>query len=265
MERQLADVRGRPGEEDLLLAQQADTEAYHGRLRSARGLSRLARDSASRAGAPEAAGLWIATAALHEAEVGNGEAARAAVEEALRLAPGRDVVVLAALASARAGDAVRAEALSRDLVANYPLNSVLQLYWLPTIRAAIEVSHGRHARALDLLRAVSPYELASPPPIGPATLYPVYLRGEAWLLAGDGPAAEGEFQKILTRPGLVLNVTLGALARLQLGRARALAGDRAGARQSYETFFRLWRDADRELPILRQAGVEHARLRAPSR
>lgn len=265
LERYLADARGKPGEEDLLLALHADTEAYHGRLRSARTLSRLAGDSATRAGALEAAALWIVTSALHEAEVGNKKASRDAVEDALRLAPRRDVIVLAALASARAGDPARAEALSRDLETHYPQSSILTLYWLPTIRAAVELANGRHSRAADLLRAVSPYELASPPPIGLATLYPVYLRGEANLLAGDGAAANREFQKILARRGLVLSFPLGSLAQLQSGRARALAGDRAGARQSYDAFFRLWAAADADLPILRQARVEYTRLREPRR
>lgn len=260
-ERHVADARGKPGEEDFLLALQSDTEAYHGRLQAARTLSRLARDSATRAGALEAAALWMVTSALHEAEMGNREAARAAVEEAL---PRRDVIVLAALASARAGDPDRAEALSRDLEAQFT-HSVLQLYWLPTIRAAVEPANGRHSRAIDFLRAVSSYELASPPPIGFATLYPVYLRGEASLRAGDGAAANGEFQKILTRRGLVLNFPLGSLAQLQSGRARALAGDHAGARQSYDAFFRLWARSDPDVPILGQARVEYTRLREPRR
>ncbi len=261
MERQLAEVRDSPGDEDPLLSQQADTEAYFGRLRNARRLSQDAVRSALRTNAKEAAAGWLANAALREAEYGARTEARTLVDQALGLAPGRDVLALAALASARAGDAARAEHLLRDLETTYPLNTVIRVYWAPTIRAAVAIARGTPGHAVECLRAASPYDLASPPPIGLATLYPVYVRGDAYLRARNGAGAAAEFQKILGHPGLVLNFPLHALAHWQLGRARALTGDQVAARQSYDRFFTLWNDADIDIPVLAGARAEYARLR----
>jgi hypothetical protein len=201
------------------------------------------------------------SAALREAEFGNSGAARRGVNDALRLSSGRDVLALAALASARGGDVARAATLLRDLEKDYPANTILRSYWLPSIRAAIEIAGNNPARALDLLRAVAPYELGSPPPIGLATLYPVYLRGQAALLAHDGPTAASEFRKILDRPGLVLNFPLRSLALVNLARARAMCGDPPGARRAYEEFLRTWKDADPDVPLFRQAKPELRALR----
>jgi hypothetical protein len=183
--------------------------------------------------------------------------------ESMRLDSGRDVRALAVLALARAGDPVRAEALLTDLENRFPTNTVIRIYWAPTTRAAIEIGKGHAARALELLRAVSPYELGSPPPIGPGTLYPVYLRGQACLLARQGEAAAREFQKILDHRVIVLNFPLYALAHLQLARARVMLGDLPGARQAYQDFFTLWKDADSDIPILKNAKAEYARLQRP--
>ncbi len=261
MEQQLAEVKDKPGDEDPLLSQQADTEAYYGRLKKAREFSRRAVESATRAGANEAAAGWLVNAALREAEFGNTAAARREVQDALRLSPGRDVVAVAALALARVGEFARAEALLRDLETSYPRNTVIRVYWAPSIRAAIHLGKGDATGALELLQGVAPYELGSPPPTGLATLHPVYLRGQAYLLDQQGDAAAREFQKILDHPGLVLNFPLHALARVQLGRARALGGERPAARQAYDNFFAIWKDADADIPILRQARAEYARLR----
>jgi tetratricopeptide (TPR) repeat protein len=260
VDRQLSDVLNRPGDEDLLLSQQSDTEAFYGRLENARELSRRAVESATHAGANEAAAVWQANAALRESEFGNVDAARQAVSAALRLASSRDVLALTSLASARAGDMARAGALLADLEAAYPQNSVIRLYWSPTIRAAIQVSRDPRG-AMETLRAVVPYERGSPPPLGLATLYPVYLRGEAYLLAKQAGAAATEFQKLLDHPGLVLNFPLRALSYLQLGRALAASGERAGARAAYDEFLTIWRGADVDIPILRRARIERAGLR----
>ncbi len=260
-EQQLAEVRNKPGDEDPLLSQQSDTEAYYGRLRKARALSRQAGESAMRADAKEAAAGWLVNAALREAEYGNGTEARKLVTEALHLAPGRDVKALAALALARAGNSVEADALLRGLEKDFPANTVLRLYWAPTIRAAIAIDRHQSSVALEQLQNVAPYELGSPPPIGLATLYPIYLRGQAYLLARQGAAASKEFQKILDHPYLVLNFPLHALTDLQLGRARAMLGDRPEARHTYQDFFALWKDADADIPALQAAKSEYARIR----
>jgi tetratricopeptide (TPR) repeat protein len=261
MEQQLDEVRDKPGDEDPLLSQQSDTEAYYGHLRRARELSRQAVESATRAKAKEAAAGWLVNAALREAEYGNGAEARREVAEALRLAAGRDVKAVAALGLARAGDVPGAEGLLRSLEKEYPANTVIRVYWAPTIRAAIAIQKGNAQAALDLLQSVAPYELGSPPPMGLATLYPVYLRGQAHLLARQGDAAAREFQKILDHPYLVLNFPLHALADLQLARAQAPLGDQAQARRAYQDFLTLWKDADSDIPVLKSAQTEFARLR----
>jgi len=258
---QLVEVKDKPGDEDPLLSQQSDTEAYYGRLRSAREFSRHAVDSATRAQAKEAAAGWLVNSALREAEFGNSFTARKEVGESLRLSKGRDVLVLAALTLARAGDTNGAERLAEDLEKEFPTNTVIRMYWLPTIQAAIELRGHNAKRAIADLQTVAPYELGSPPPIGLATLYPAYLRGESYLLDRQGESAAREYQKILDHPGLVLNYPLHALACLRLGQARALAQDEAGARQAYQDFLTLWKDADPDIPVLRQAQVELARMR----
>ena len=233
--RQLTQAGNSPGDQDALLSLQADTEAYFGRPGKARDFSRRAAESAAQAGAKEAGAGWLVNAALREAEFGNAAASRAAVDQAMRLAPGRDVVAVAALAKARAGDVREAEALLADLEKRNPRNTAIRLYWAPTIRAAAALRSGNPQRALDILEAVRPYDLASPPPIGLATLYPVYLRGEANLLASRGTPAAEQFQRVLDHPGLVLNFPLHALAHLQLARAKSVSGDRTAARREYRT------------------------------
>ena len=261
MEQQVAEVMHKPGgEEDPLLSQQADTEAYYGRLQKARRLSRLAVESAIRSSAREAAAGWLLNAALREAEYGSAAAARQNIAESLRLSSGRDVVALAALASARAGDAAGAEALLQQLERTFSRNSVIQFYWAPTIRAAIAIGKHNPNHALQLLEPVQPYELGSPPPMGLATLYPVYLRGQAYLLRRQGDAAAKEFRKIVDHPTLVLNFPLHALSFLQLGRAQVLSGDLAAARRSYQDFFRVWNGADADIPIQKQARSEYAQV-----
>jgi eukaryotic-like serine/threonine-protein kinase len=251
---------GKPGDEDPLLSIQSDTEAYYGRLGSARDLSRRALDSAVRADSKEAAALWQVNAALRDAEVGSASLARQGANAALALSPGRDVKVLAALTLARCGDAPRAKALAEELEKKYPLNTVLKLYWLPTINAANELSRGGSSQALVLLEAAAPYELGSPPPMLLGTLYPAYLRGQAYLLAHNGAAAVAEFQKLLDHSGIIGNFVTGALARLQLGRAYAMAGATARAKTTYQDFLTLWKDADPDIPLLKQAKAEYAKL-----
>src|SRR5438309_342865 len=244
MEQQLAWGTGKPGAEDPLFSAQSDTEAYYGRLTKARDFSRRAVDSAVRADSKETAALWQVNAALREAEFGNVAPAKQGVTAALALAPGRDVKVLAALTLARVGDAARAKAMVQALEKSDPLNTVLKLYWLPTLKAAIELNGGNSAQALIFLEAAAPYELGVPPPTLEGTLYPAYLRGQTYLLARQGQAAATEFQKFLDHRGIVLNFPLGALAQLQLGRAYAMNSDTAKAKSAYQNFLKLWKDAD---------------------
>ncbi|MGO9125706.1 MAG: protein kinase domain-containing protein [Terriglobales bacterium] len=260
MERQVAWAAGKPGTEDLLLSWQSDTEAYYGRLLKARDFSRRAVDASVRADSKETAALWQVNAALREAEFGNPAAAKQDVAAALALAPGRDVKLFAALTLVQAGEAARAKTIVEELEKSYPSQTVLKVYWLPTIRAAIELNANNAAQSLVYLEATAPYELGSPPQLQLGTLYPAYVRGQAYLAQRNGAAATAEFQTLLDHRGIVLNFPLGALAHLQLGRAYAMAGDTAKAKAAYQDFLTLWKDADPDIPILKEAKAEYAKL-----
>jgi len=257
---EVAWAAGKPGTEDLLLSFQSDTKAYHGQLAKARDFSRRAVDAAVRSDSKETAGLWQVSEALREAEFGNSAAAKQGVAAALALSPGRDVKCLSALALARAGDASRAQSLAEELEKNYGSQTLMKVYWLPTIRAAIELNSNSPAKALVLLEATAPYELGQPPQYQLGTMYPVYVRGEGQLSAHNGPAAETEFLKFIDHPGISINFPLGALAHLGLARAYALSGDTVKARAAYQDFFALWKDADPDVPILKEAKAEYAKL-----
>jgi len=261
MQRELAWAAGRSGEEDwLLLSAQSDTEAYFGRLAKAREFSQRAVDSARRADARETAALWQASAALREAEFGNTAAARQEALAALALVPGRDVRSLAALALARAHETALAQKLADSLDKDFPQHTIVQGYWLPSIRAAIELNTRNGARAVEMLRTAAPYELGQSQPFVVGTMCPVYLRGQAYLQARQGKEAAAEFQKIIDHRGIVLNFPLGAMARLGLARAYALDGDRAKARVAYDDFLNLWKAADSNIPLLQQARAEYANV-----
>jgi tetratricopeptide (TPR) repeat protein len=258
MERQVAWAAGKPRDENWLLSVQSDTEAYYGRLRKARDFSRRAVDSAVRGESKEKAASWQVYAAVREAELGNTASAKQGVTAALALSPGRYVKVAAALALARIGDAPRAITLVRELEKSYPTNALLSLYSLPTINAAIELNKGNSSQAVVYLEAAAPYELGVAGYIN--SLYPAYVRGQAYLLAHNGTAAAAEFQKLLDHRGIVRNFVTGALAHLQLGRAYAMAGNTAKAKSAYQDFLMLWKDADPDIPILKQAKAEYAKL-----
>jgi len=260
MERQLAWAAGKPGSEDILLSFQSDTEAYYGRLVKARDFSRRAVDAAVRNDSRETAALWQVNAALREAEFGNAAAAKQDVAAAVTLSPGRDVKMFATLTLARVGETARAKAIVEELEKSYPSETVLKVYWLPTIRAAIELNANNPTQALVFLEAAAPYELGKPPQFQLGTLYPAYIRGLAQLMAHNGSAAATEFQRIIDHRGIVLNFPLGALAHLQLGRAYAMSGDTAKAKTAYQGFFALWKDADPDIPILKEAKAEYAKL-----
>jgi DNA-binding winged helix-turn-helix (wHTH) protein/tetratricopeptide (TPR) repeat protein len=264
MARLVSDAMRKPGTEDVLLANQADTEGWYGRLKNARELTRRAMDSAQHNDAKETAALYQAVAALREVESGYGRQARADADAALDLAPNRDVRAMAALALARAGDTARAEKLAAELDKAFPLDTIVQRYWLPTIRAAAALQHKEPDRAVELLKPASPIELGQSAQFN-VFLCPVYLRGEAYLTLGDGNAAAAEFQKFIDHYGLVVNFPWGALARLGVARANAqeAATDpaaRGKARAAYQNFLTLWKDADPDVPILIQAKAEYAKL-----
>ena len=264
MRRQLAWAMGKPAAEDYFLSFESDTQAYAGHLAKARELSRRAVKAAEHNQQKETAALWLLNAAFREAEVGNSGEARRQSAAALRVASTRDLQILAALILARAGDSTGAEKLANDLRGRSPLNTFLNRYWLPVIRAAVELNRGHPQQAIEDLQATSDYELASPPPnpSSGAGLYPVYLRGLAYLQAGDARRSASEFQKMIDKRSIVQSVILGALARLQLGRAQAKAvpADLPRAQQAYQDFLALWKDADPDIPILKQAKAEYAKL-----
>jgi DNA-binding winged helix-turn-helix (wHTH) protein/tetratricopeptide (TPR) repeat protein len=263
MQRQIDIAASMPGAEDWLLSQQSDTAAYYGQLTKAREFSRRAVNSARHNDLNEVAAIWRMNAVVREVEFGNPSHAREAVEEGLRLADTRDSQVLAALVLARAGDGARAQALADRLEKRFPQNTELNGYWLPSIRAAIQLERGKFAESIKTLEATAPYELAYPRPQleGGSLIYPAYLRGQAYLLLHQGSEAAGEFQKFIAQRSVVVNCPLGALAHLWLGRARALEGNATAARESYQKFFTLWKEADPDIPILRAAKNEFAKLK----
>ena len=258
MEKQTAWGRGKAGIEDAFLSMQSDTEASFGHLEQSLGLSRRAVELAKHAGSKETAALWQVNAALREAEFGNLVAAKQGVREALALAPGHDIKILAGLVLARTGDERGAEKLAAELEKSDPSSTVLMNYWLPVIRSAIQFKQGHAARAVSVLEDAAPFELGNPSPFG--NLYPIYLRGQAYLLGQNGRAAAGEFQKIIDHSGIVLNYPTGALAFVQLGRAEAMSGDMGKAKSAYQDFFALWKSADTNIPILKEAKAEYAKL-----
>ena len=262
MERQVAWAAGKAGAEDNLLSNASDTEAYYGRNRRALELSRRAVDSAKRNDQKESAALWQTEAALREAELGNSALAREQVKAALALASNHDSQILGALALARAGDSAQAARMADDLAKQYPEDTLVENYWLPSIRATIELGKNNAGKAIEILQAAVPYELGIPTPTSTVggMLYPIYVRGQTYLKLRQGKEAAAEFQKILDHRTVVVNFITGALAHLQLGRAYAMAGDNSKARAAYQDFFGLWKDADSDIPILKQAKADYAKL-----
>jgi tetratricopeptide (TPR) repeat protein len=272
---------GKPGSEDAMLATQADTEGWYGKLKNAHELTGRAMDSAQRNDAKERAATYQAEAARGEVEAGNREQARAEAYAALKLAPGHDVRAVAALALARAGDRAGAEKLAAELDKAFPLDTLVQRYWLPTIRAGVALERKDPNQAIELLKAASTIELGYPGNLA-MSMCPAYLRGEAYLMLHDSNRAAAEFQKFIDHRGVVMNFPWGALARLGLARAYALeAGVGAGlvpaqghpqgaplqqdalakARAAYQDFLTLWKDADPDIPILKEAKAEYAKLK----
>jgi tetratricopeptide (TPR) repeat protein len=263
---------GKPDYENEGLALASDSEAYAGHLGKARELSKRAADSAIRTDNKETGAIYLANAAFEQAAYGNPTEARQSAAEALKLAPtSQGVGAEAALAFAMAGDTARAESLVQDLGKRFPLDTQMQSLWLPAIQAQLALDKKNPAPALTALQAASPIELGQISfVVNISCLYHVYVRGEAYLAAGQGSPAAAEFQKILDHSGIVWNCWTGALAHLGVARANALQSRtskgadadaaRVRALAAYKDFLTLWKDADPDITILKEAKAEYAKL-----
>jgi serine/threonine protein kinase/tetratricopeptide (TPR) repeat protein len=262
MAREVAWAAGKPGVEDVALSNAADTAAYGGQLRKARDLSRQAASSAERAGEKEPVAEYHAQAGLREALFGNSAKGEEGASAAMALSNGREVQFIAAMAFATAGDVDKAQGLANDFSKRYPEDTVVQLNYLPSIHAQIALNHRDTSKAIELLQSAIQYELGQMGggAISPS-LYPAWVRAEAYRAAGQGAEAAREYQKILDHRGIVVNGPIGALAHLGLGRAYALEGDAAKARVAYQDFFGVWKDADSDVPVLIAAKAEYAKLK----
>ncbi len=263
MEREAALGEAHPGAQDWMLHAESLTLARAGQLQQASGMSRRAVDLAQQAGQRERAAVFETGAAVWEALFGNLSAARRKASEALELSKGRDVEYGAAFALALAKDFSRSQTLAKDLENRFPEDTSVQFSYLPTLRALFALNRGESSHAIELLQIAVPYELAVPSIdyyFFFGGLYPAYVRGEAYLAAHQGVEAAAEFQKILDHPGIVLSDPIGALAHLGLARAYDLQGDTATANAAYQDFLTLWKDADPDIPIYKQAKAEYAKL-----
>jgi eukaryotic-like serine/threonine-protein kinase len=261
MAQQVARTVGKPGVEDVLFELEANTAAYSGHLRKSRELSRRAVASAEEAKKNETAASYEAEAALREALFGNEPEAQKLAAAALKRSAGRDVQYAAALTSAMAADSSKAQSLTDDLAKVFSENTIVRLNYLPTLRAQLALSHQDAAKAIDDLSVAVPYDLMTPAnPALAAELYPVFVRGQACLAAHQSSEAAREFQKILDHSGIVVNAPIGALAHLGLARAYVLQGGSPKARTAYQDFLTLWKDADPDIPVLKQAKAEYAKL-----
>jgi len=258
MRRQVETAANIPGAEAPLLGLQADTDAYYGRLNQARQATRRAVAAAKGDGANESAALQLANGALREALFGNTAEARQLAGEALALSPGRDVCIGAALALALVGDVAQAQKIADQLNDESPLNTIFQSYWLPSIRATLAMRRVDAKQAITLLEAAAPYELGIE---NVSVMVPIYLRGMAYLKAGQYDEATAQLKKLLGHRGLAQNAPIAVLAQLQLARAQAASGDKASARRSYQDLLSLWKQADADLPLLKQAQAEYEKLK----
>ena len=263
MNREVAASRETSEGTDWLSVHQALVLAYSGHLREARTMSRRAVELADQAANKERAALFQSGEAVWEAFYGDVSAAKRDALAALEVSNDREVQYGAALALALAGDSSRSEALANDLENRFPEDTSLRFSYLPTLRGILALNRGQPSKSVELLQVAVPYELGTHRSTIHGffgALYPVYVRGEAQLAAHHGAEAAVEFQKILDHPGIVVSDPVGALARLQLGRAYALTGDKTRAKSAYQDFLTLWKDADAGIPILKQAKAEHAKL-----
>ena len=254
MQRQVDWAKGKPDEFDFLQVV-AEAASSRGRLKAAREAYGQAAELTRRGKLDEITARILGLRALDEAIVGNSGQAREGVSATLAMSRNRPARVLCASVLAWAGDTVKASAMADEVARQFPLHTLINSVFLPTTRALVEIDRGNPTKAIELLKAASPYEFGSI-----SRALPTYVRGLAYLKARQGPEAAAEFQRILDHRGVCLTEPECSLARLQLGRARALSGDNAGARTAYQDFLALWKDADPDVPILKEAKAEYARL-----
>jgi serine/threonine protein kinase/predicted Zn-dependent protease len=262
MDRQVALSRGKSGAENSISNHQAFVLAYSGHGKQARNMSRRAVNLAVQSDAQTAA-LFETGATLVEAFYGNLPEARRRAMEVLKRSKDRDVEYGAAFALALSGDSSAAQALANDLGKRFPEDTSVRSSYLPELRALLALNHGEPSKAIEALQVAAPYELGVPLSWYNGTfgaLYPIYVRGAAYLALHQGAEAAAEFQKILDHRGIVASDPIGALAHLQLGRALVLAGENIKAKAAYQDFLTLWKDADPDIPILQQAKAEYAKL-----
>ena len=275
MQREVAAAQGKPGAEDWISDRQAFALAYTGHLQEARRWSQRASDLARQAGHRERAALFETRAALWEAFFGNASMAKRTARDALGLAKNREVKFGAALALAMTGDVTQARFLANDLERDFPEDTSVRFYYLPAVRASLALNHDDPSKAIDSLQAAVPYDLGMPRSATFAyfgALYADYMRGQAYLATRQGAEAAAEFQKIVDHRVIVIGDAFGVLAHLALARAYAvqaaderLSSDarqtfRAKARAAYQDFLTLWKDADPDIPVLKQANAEYAKL-----
>jgi tetratricopeptide (TPR) repeat protein len=263
MEQEAALGQKQPGAEDMMAYNEAFVLASSGLLQQPRKKSRYAVDVARQSGQMEVAGLWETGAALMEAFVGNTDEARRLAAAALELSTDREVEYGVAFALTLSGNVSKAETLADDLQKRFGDDTSIRLNYLPALRGLFALNDGDPSKAIEVLQSAVRYEFGTPRSTMHGffgALYPVYVRGEAYLAAQKGTEAVAEFQKILDHRGVVINDPMGAMARLQLARAFALSGDRAKTKAAYQDFFTDWKNADADIPILKQARVEYGRL-----
>jgi eukaryotic-like serine/threonine-protein kinase len=263
LRRTVAVARKSPASEDIISHLEALAFARSGRLHEARRRSAVPVEIAQRSGRHERAGLFEAATAVWEAFYGNAAAARQSAATALKLGRGRDVDYAAAFALALSGDLAQSRVLAQDLARKFPEDTSVQFIYLPTLRALFALDSHDAAAAIQALRNTSRYDLA----LGGVGfigrfggLYPVYVRGVAYLAARQPAEAAGEFQRILDHRSIVLVDPMGAMARLQLARALVLSGETAKAKSAYNDLFALWKDADLKIPVVDEARAEYAKL-----
>jgi hypothetical protein len=260
MDRELAWAQSVPEVGAWMLYFESCTNSYYGRLRIARGFTDRASAAAIAQNQKEVAASYRADAALHDALYGNVVLAKQSIQKSLATSVGQDVRAVAALTYAFAGDRTKAQALADDLAKQFPQNTLVQFNYLPAIRAQIALDSNHPDEALELLKPARPYELGQPAQVMLINLYPVYIRGQAYLARHDGKAALGEFQEILDHPGMSLNEPIAALAHLGVARAHAAQHEKDRALPAYREFFSLWKDADPGIPVLKQAKAEYTSL-----
>jgi Flp pilus assembly protein TadD len=263
MEKVLAESRGNHESEIVLAQVQALAAADDGRLNEAERFSRNAIEMAIRAGLRERTAVFQAAPAVWNALYENKDAARRMAETALKTFEGRDVAFAAGFALALGGETVKAEALAERLDKEYPEDTQVQATYVPALRALVALDKNNPRKAIDLLEANRPYEFGIPPLAFNhfyGNLYPIYVRGLAYMAMRNPKEAAVEFGRLLAHPGLVAGDPVDAAARRQLARALELAGDKTKSKSAYQDFLTLWKDADPDIPIFKQAKTEYATL-----